>query len=64
MRKRIKQKVFYRSFRFTSRDKLLYEFLNNLDNTNAFIKSMIMSSKRYITYVKNNYDNNIVMSTY
>lgn len=64
MRKKIEQEVYYRSFRYTSKNKLLKEFLNSLDNTNAFIKTIIMSSKRYCNYVKKNYDDGIVISSY
>ncbi len=64
MRKKIDQNVYYKSFRYTSKDKLLNEFLGSLDNTNAFIKSIIMSSKRYCSYVNKNYDDGIVIRSY
>ncbi len=51
-RKKIQQQIYYRSFRFTSKDKLFKDFLNSLNNTNSFLKSMIVSSKRYSNYIK------------
>ena len=52
-RKKIEQDVYYKSFRYTSNVQYLNEFLNSLDNTNRFIISQIVSSKKYHTYIKN-----------
>ena len=52
-RKKIEQDVYYKSFRYTSNVQHLNEFLNSLDNTNRFIISQIVSSKKYHTYIKN-----------
>lgn len=50
-RRKIDQHVHYKSFRYTSNDKYLNEFLNSLDNTNRFIVSIIKSLKRYRSYI-------------
>lgn len=50
-RKTIDQEVFYKSFRFTSNQLYLNEFLSDLQNANRFIQSLIMSSKRYKNYL-------------
>jgi len=65
-RKKINQHIYYKSFRFTSRDKLFKEFLHSLENTNSFLKSMIICSKRYTNYIKehNINNNNVVLSSY
>jgi hypothetical protein len=61
-RKLIEQEVYYKSFRFTSKDNLLYEFLDSLDNRNSFIKSIILGSTRYKNYLNKNKEiyNNII----
>ena len=61
-RKLIEQEVYYKSFRFTSKDNLLYEFLDSLDNRNSFIKSIILGSTRYKNYLIKNKEiyNNII----
>jgi len=65
-RKKIQQQIYYRSFRFTSKDRLLKEFLCSLDNTNSFLKSMVVGSKRYSKYIiehtRNN--DNLILSSY
>lgn len=51
-RQKINQDVFYKSFRYTSKNDLyLDEFLNSLDNRNRFIVSIIKGSKRYQSYI-------------
>lgn len=51
-RKKIEQDVYFKSFRYTDKQLYLNEFLNELENKNRFIVTLILGSKRYSSYLK------------
>lgn len=44
-RKKIEQDVYFKSFRYTDKQLYLNEFLNELENKNRFIVTLILGSK-------------------